>query len=110
MCIILGDVKHLLNITKPRLIFSESDTINVMQMALNDIDLNSKLVSSAEHENCMSFSEFLQSSGNEKNFQPTVPKSLRDTVVILFSSGTTGLSKGICMHHYGLMVQQYNFK
>jgi len=43
----------------------------------------------------------------EDDFKPVPAKDLKDTVAILFSSGTSGLAKGICLNHYGMLSACY---
>lgn len=51
------------------------------------------------------FSTFLEPHEDEDKFVPIPVDSLNDTSVIVFSSGTTGLPKGIVLSHYALMIQ-----
>lgn len=106
----LNDVKHLLNISKPRLIFCESGSIKTMKEAIEENALQSEIVDLDSTGQCTPFTCLLSSTGNEDSFTARRVSNLRDTAVILFSSGTTGLAKGICLHHYGIMKQQNNFK
>lgn len=44
-------------------------------------------------------------TGNEEDFQAKPADDVQDTAVIFFSSGTTGLPKGIMVSHYGILTQ-----
>lgn len=54
------------------------------------------------------FSTFLAPHEDEKKFQPAPVNTLERPAFIFFSSGTTGLPKGIVINHYSMGAQAYN--
>ncbi|KAI4471466.1 long-chain-fatty-acid--coa ligase [Holotrichia oblita] len=97
--------KHLLNQVKPKIIFVVSEKKKMYENLLDDISLNAELVEFCEE----GFGKFLKPSPDEDKFAPVKVANLFDTAVIMFSSGTTGLAKGICLNHYSLLCQVKNF-
>ncbi|KAI4471457.1 long-chain-fatty-acid--coa ligase [Holotrichia oblita] len=97
--------KHLLNQVKPKIIFVVSEKKKMYENLLDDISLNAEVVEFCEE----GFGKFLKPSPDEDKFAPVKVANLFDTAVIMFSSGTTGLAKGICLNHYSLLCQVKNF-
>lgn len=101
-----SDCTHLLNLVKPKLIFCNIESVNNLIKALEDAKLESKIIVFGEMEGFMPFSDFLLPTGTENDFEATTV-DINETAVIFFSSGTTGLPKGICNTHYGLLSKAY---
>lgn len=101
----ISDMEHLLKQVEPKLIFCGEESTNMLEIVLSNIQVsnNNKIVVFGKTNKHISFSEFLNKTGTEDSFQPVAVKDIFDTVVIFFSSGTTGLPKGICATHYGLL-------
>lgn len=97
---------HLLNIVKPTYIFCHSKCVELIEKALKITKFNSKIVVFGDTNKHIPFSKFLKSTGNEETFKPEVVNDLFETAIIFFSSGSTGLAKGIKGTHYGLIAQQ----
>lgn len=77
----------------------------MMENAIAENGLTTEIVVFGNTTKHTSFSDFVQETGTEDQFEPVVVDDLYETAIIFFSSGTTGLPKGICTTHYGLLVQ-----
>ncbi|KAJ8967845.1 hypothetical protein NQ314_002607, partial [Rhamnusium bicolor] len=99
------DTIHLLKLIEPKIIFVSLELLPFMEKCLKASQVNTDLVVFGDSETYSQFSEYLEPNPNEKNFEPVTIDDNKETAVILFSSGTTGLPKGICLSHYGLLGQ-----
>lgn len=94
----LDELVYLLNLVKPKMIFVVSEAVNLIESALNTIGLQPEIIVFGQ-----TFSKCLESGQVEENFAPYELKDSKETAVILFSSGTTGSPKGICLNHYAFL-------
>lgn len=98
----VNEATHILNILKPRMVITELEPLEVVETALKNAGIESKIVVFGETEKYVSFSSLLTHTGTEDSYQ-AVAVDVHDTAIISFSSGTSGLPKGISITHYGLM-------
>ncbi|KAK4873535.1 hypothetical protein RN001_015564 [Aquatica leii] len=94
------DIVHLLQQVTPKIIFVDSDAEELIHKTINKIQKDVKVIVVLN---------VLQPNAEEHCFQPYETNDVFDTAIIFFSSGTTGLPKGICIHHYGMLSQIHNY-
>lgn len=99
----IDDCAHLLKIVQPRLIFSDNASLDLMAKSLQKAGMKSEIVLFGETSEYTPLSKFLAPTETEDSFEAIPVKNINDTAIIFFSSGTTGLPKGICATHYGLL-------
>jgi 4-coumarate--CoA ligase len=103
----VADTSYLLKQVKPTIIFLVPQAIKLIEESVEKAEINCKLIIFGESDRYQEFEEYLVPNDDEYNFKPT-NVSVQDTAVIFFSSGTTGLPKGICQSHYALLAQGVN--
>ncbi|KAF2885425.1 hypothetical protein ILUMI_20748 [Ignelater luminosus] len=103
----LSSTVDLLKQVRPKMIFVVPEGVELIENTLKEIGINAKIVVFGQTLKHTSYSEFLKPSPDENKFVPYEVENVKDTAVIVFSSGSTGSPKGICLSHYGLLGQIY---
>lgn len=102
------DMLPLIKQVQPKFIFVQVESIDLLERVTHTVSKDSELIVFGETLKHIPFSTLLTSNHQEENFKPYEVKSIWDTAIILFSSGTSGLPKGICLNHYALLNQMNN--
>lgn len=94
---------HLVKQMNPDIFFVVSECVETLEKVLKELGWNRTIVVYGPSEKRNPFEEFLQPKEDEDSFVPYQTENLRETAVVMFSSGTTGLPKGICLSHLTLL-------
>ncbi|XP_018573288.1 4-coumarate--CoA ligase 1 [Anoplophora glabripennis] len=96
------EVVNVLKQLDPKLILTTSEKLETIQKFI-------KTEGNHVNTEILIFDQgFYEPQENEGEFQPIYVNDLKETVMIPFSSGTTGFPKGICISHYALLRRNYD--
>ncbi|ETN65862.1 AMP dependent ligase [Anopheles darlingi] len=97
------DMAHMLRLTQPKMIFCEDSNYEIVKAASAEaIQGNSPplFVVESERKDVRHAEELLKETGREESFFPPQIENSREAIsLILCSSGSTGLPKGVCWSH-----------
>lgn len=89
------EIKHMLNITKPRLVFCDVEAYDKLAESLEECHLEAKIITmNGKIGGCEQIEDLLAETVLESTFRPTPLDGSKEIAAIFCSSGTTGLSKG----------------
>ncbi|KAL1517921.1 hypothetical protein ABEB36_001620 [Hypothenemus hampei] len=103
----VGEASYLIDMIKPKILFVVAEAVETIAESLEKAELQAEVVVFGEeidNSTFTSFASFLEECPDEDAFEPEVVDA-NETAVIFFSSGTTGMPKGICISHKSLYHQ-----
>lgn len=96
------EIRRFVDTYAPKIIFASDDAEQTLSAILRQVTTDTLLVTFGG----TIFADFLLPKPNEEeDFRPLPIKSIDDVAHIFFSSGTTGLAKGVCISHKALLNQ-----
>lgn len=103
--------RQSLRLFSPKLIFAQPHLIEVLEEALSLENLSVKIIVLGEHPNYQSLNDIMQSQSSDEvnNYRASTRKNCsRDVAVIIESSGSTGLPKGVMISSKALLTNAFN--
>uniref|UniRef100_A0A182VSQ3 AMP-dependent synthetase/ligase domain-containing protein n=1 Tax=Anopheles minimus TaxID=112268 RepID=A0A182VSQ3_9DIPT len=95
------DFAHMFNVTRPVLVFCESNILSVVREAAKRVEIDPQYILFEDHiDGYCHVLDLLEGTGTEDLFEPAVLDDPSTHVAaILCSSGTTGMPKGVSYSH-----------
>ncbi|XP_031623989.1 probable 4-coumarate--CoA ligase 1 [Contarinia nasturtii] len=99
-----AELLHMLKTTKPVVIFCDVEVYDLVKECFAELKNDSKIFTFGGNKGDSEQVENLfEETHNEDDFVPVEVDGENDTAVIVCSSGTTGLPKGVCLSHAALL-------
>ncbi|XP_075983824.1 luciferin 4-monooxygenase-like [Anticarsia gemmatalis] len=100
----IQELQHTFELSQPRIIFCQSEKAPDIQVALNNLNANSRIVTFDKGDYLFSFEEFME-NGDDTAVEDFKPEDFdpEETIAFLIAtSGTTGLPKAAAVTHKNL--------
>ncbi|XP_052752002.1 luciferin 4-monooxygenase-like isoform X2 [Galleria mellonella] len=101
------ELRNCFNVDKPKVVFCQSEKAPDIQLALNDLEMDTKIITFDKGDYLCSFSEFLEEYGDEtptEDFKPNDFDPEEAIALLVATSGTTGLPKAAAVTHKNLII------
>jgi 4-coumarate--CoA ligase len=98
----IRQTQHLIGLVSPKIIFVEEGSVSLIENSLNQAKVESEIIVYGKSTKYSTLSELTRPKQNEDDFRPA-KVHLDDVILLLFSSGTTGLPKAIAHTHKSFM-------
>ncbi|XP_046808106.1 4-coumarate--CoA ligase 1-like [Lucilia cuprina] len=99
-------IAHVYSITKPKIMFCDGDNYKSVKSALEECNLCDTIIYTVSNhiDKVPSLEELMEYTEGEKDFKaPVLEQGWNQVAMILCSSGTTGLPKGVTMSHASIL-------
>ncbi|KAF5296064.1 hypothetical protein FQA39_LY12686 [Lamprigera yunnana] len=103
------DTQLMLAQTMPKMVFVTSACVDKLENVLKNLNSNANIVVYGDSDKYQTLADLLAESTEEDAFRPVKVRSLLDTALIVFSSGSTGVPKSLCHNHHSALYQYNNF-
>ncbi|KAL6261340.1 hypothetical protein P5V15_006438 [Pogonomyrmex californicus] len=102
----LETAEYFLELMMPKAIFCSEKSVNVILSAIKKTKCNPTVVVFGNHPDAISFSNILKECSDEEviNFHYIEPDDTKKTACIAFTSGTTGMPKGVEVSNYSMLL------
>lgn len=90
--------------SRPSLVFADSDNMKTIEDALHELNINVPIYVFGDQKHNRSVTELFVETGTESQFiPPSIADGMKQIAVIICSSGTTGLSKGVSVSYSSVL-------
>lgn len=99
-----GEALHIINLTKPKIVFCSEQALQTINSIRDEANFSDIIIfGNTNDASLKNFDEFLKNGKNDMdNFYPDDSKETEDVCMIILSSGTSGLPKGVMLSNKNL--------
>ncbi|XP_053698307.1 uncharacterized protein LOC128745297 [Sabethes cyaneus] len=105
-----AELEHAINLSKPKVVFVSSNVLEKMVMTFRKLKLPAKMIVFGDHPKVssfpevMTFSQMMNAESSPAKFTSAKVDTKSHVAIIVLSSGTTGLPKGVELTHLNIMT------
>ncbi|XP_046833712.1 uncharacterized protein LOC124430758 [Vespa crabro] len=101
----IGEARYLMKLSGAKIVFADESSVGIMLEAAKLENHDIKVVVFGKASNALPFAKVLEghNKSDVEKFECTQVGNIQDTAAILYTSGTTGLPKGVKISHSALL-------
>lgn len=91
--------------SRPSIVFADSDNVKTVEEALHELNMSTPIYVFGDQKHNRNVNELFVETGTDESafIPPSIGDAMKQIAVIICSSGTTGLSKGVSVSYSSVL-------